>query len=310
MNTTEKADTAQHPDVSEISDLTEGLLPPSRSATIRRHLDGCALCADVHSSLEEIRGLLGTLPGPPRMPAEIAGRIDAALAAEALLDATTPETTRPVSRETTGATEAVSRETVPSAAPVPTARPSGGRPPAPRAATGPGRGRTRHRRRIAVLTGIAGSLVAVVCAYSLYALSQNGADTHGVAADTTVGTPLNTFSGESVEDRVESLLADGGPSVRAPKGERPESLSAEETGDVGAAQRNTDGTVPPCVVAGTGRQDAVLASERGEYEGAPAYLLVLPDQADGDRVQAYVVDASCTGSTPAKLLRTASYPKP
>ncbi|MFF9503284.1 hypothetical protein [Streptomyces sp. NPDC014656] len=305
MNTTEKADAAQHPDVSEISDLTEGLLSPSRSATVRRHLDGCALCADVRSSLEEIRGLLGTLPGPPRMPAEIAGRIDAALAAEALLDATAPESTRPVSRETTSAKPAVSRETVP---PAPKARPSGGRPPAPRAATGPGRGRTR--RRIAVLSGIAGSLVAAVCAYSLYALSQNGADTHGVAADTTTSTSLNTFSGESVEDRVESLLADGNPSARAPKADRPESLTAEETGNVGTAQRNSDGALPPCVLAGTGRQEAVLASERGEYEGASAYLLVLPDRTDGDRVQAYVVDASCTGNTPAKLLRTASYPKP
>ncbi|MFB7362793.1 hypothetical protein [Streptomyces hydrogenans] len=310
MNTTDKADTAQHPDVSEISDLTEGLLSPSRSATVRRHLDGCALCADVRSSLEEIRGLLGTLPGPPRMPAEIAGRIDAALAAEALLDATAPESTRPVSRETTDPADAVSRETVPPTSTAPTTRPSAGRPPAPRAATGPGRGRTRHRRRIAVLTGIAGSLVAAVCAYSLYALSQNGADTHGVAADTAASAPLSTFSGESVEDRIESLLGAGDPAVRAPKADRPESLAAQESGDLGTTQRNSDGTLPPCVLAGTGRQDAVLASERGEYEGTSAYLLVLPDRADGDRVQAYVVDADCTGNTPGKLLRTASYPKP
>ena len=88
---TSTTDTAGHPDVAEISDLTEGLLPPSRTADVRRHLDGCALCADVYASLEEIRGLLGTLPGPPRMPADIAGRIDAALAAEALLNATAPE---------------------------------------------------------------------------------------------------------------------------------------------------------------------------------------------------------------------------
>ncbi|MFJ8131288.1 hypothetical protein [Streptomyces hydrogenans] len=307
MNTTDKADTAQHPDVSEISDLTEGLLSPSRSATVRRHLDGCTLCADVRSSLEEIRGLLGTLPGPPRMPAEIAGRIDAALAAEALLDATAPESTRPVSRETTAPADAVSRETVPPAA---AARPSSGRPPAPRAATGPGRGRTRHRRRIAVLSGIAGSLVAAVCAYSLYALSQNGADTHGVASDTSAAAPLGTFSGEAVEDRVESLLGGGDPAVRAPKADRPESLAAQESGNVGTAQRNSDGALPPCVLAGTGRQDAVLASERGEYEGTSAYLLVLPDRTDGDRVQAYVIDADCTGNTPGKLLRTASYPKP
>ncbi|MFE5881962.1 hypothetical protein [Streptomyces hydrogenans] len=307
MNTTDKADTAQHPDVSEISDLTEGLLSPSRSATVRRHLDGCTLCADVRSSLEEIRGLLGTLPGPPRMPAEIAGRIDAALAAEALLDATAPESTRPVSRETTAPADAVSRET---ASPAVATRPSSARPPAPRAATGPGRGRTRHRRRIAVLSGIAGSLVAAVCAYSLYALSQNGADTHGVASDTSAAAPLSTFSGEAVEDRVESLLGGGDPAARAPKADRPESLAAQESGNVGTAQRNSDGALPPCVLAGTGRQDTVLASERGEYEGTSAYLLVLPDRADGDRVQAYVVDADCTGNTPGKLLRTASYPKP
>ncbi|MFE4645751.1 anti-sigma factor family protein, partial [Streptomyces sp. NPDC056730] len=97
---TSTTDTAQHPDVSEISDLAEGLLSPSRSAAVRSHLDGCALCADVHDSLEEIRGLLGTLPGPPRMPADVAERIDAALAAEALLDATAPDENGDVSRET------------------------------------------------------------------------------------------------------------------------------------------------------------------------------------------------------------------
>ncbi|MEW2556465.1 zf-HC2 domain-containing protein, partial [Streptomyces zhihengii] len=87
---TSSTDADRHPDVSEISDLTEGLLPPSRAAELRRHLDDCPLCADVHTSLEEIRGLLGTLPGAGRMPADVAGRIDAALAAEALLSATAP----------------------------------------------------------------------------------------------------------------------------------------------------------------------------------------------------------------------------
>lgn len=81
---------AGHPDVAEISDLAEGLLAPARSGEVRSHLDSCALCADVRSSLEEIRGLLGTLPGPSRMPADVAGRIDAALAAEALLETMEP----------------------------------------------------------------------------------------------------------------------------------------------------------------------------------------------------------------------------
>lgn len=60
--------TTEHPDVSEISDLTEGLLSPTRSVEVRAHLDGCSLCADVYESLEEIRGLLGSLPGPRACP--------------------------------------------------------------------------------------------------------------------------------------------------------------------------------------------------------------------------------------------------
>ena len=54
---TSTTDTAGHPDVAEISDLTEGLLTTARTADVRRHLDECELCADVHASLEEIRGL-------------------------------------------------------------------------------------------------------------------------------------------------------------------------------------------------------------------------------------------------------------
>ena len=69
---TSTTDTAGHPDVEEISDLTEGLLPDTRTAEVRQHLDGCELCADVHASLTEIRGLLGALPEPPRMPEDVA----------------------------------------------------------------------------------------------------------------------------------------------------------------------------------------------------------------------------------------------
>jgi hypothetical protein len=70
---TSTADQNAHPEVTEISDLTEGLLNPERGAAVRAHIAGCSLCADVQGSLEEIRNLLGTLPGPQRMPADIAG---------------------------------------------------------------------------------------------------------------------------------------------------------------------------------------------------------------------------------------------
>ncbi|MGW1013893.1 hypothetical protein ACWD4X_28110 [Streptomyces termitum] len=331
MTTTGKTDAVQHPDVSEISDLTEGLLPPSRSATVRRHLDGCLLCADVRTSLEEIRGLLGTLPGPPRMPSDIAGRIDAALAAEALLDATAPDSARPVPRETTPAgitptvphaappadtpssgttpSRTVSRETPRSSARPATDRPAG----RPAATTGPGRDRARRRNRIALLSGLAATVVALAGSFGLHALGQKDAST----ADSTravASAPRNdSFSGSPVEDRVHALLAE--ENAPAPKTEQPRSLAAEGGDTPGTARRHREAAaVPSCVLTGTGRTEGVLAAERGEYRGAPAYLLVLPDRTAADRVQAYVVDSSCAdtgaGNTPGELLLTTSYPRP
>ncbi|MFE0875110.1 hypothetical protein ACFW4X_09510 [Streptomyces smyrnaeus] len=81
----------EHPEVPEISALSEGILPVERQADLRAHLVECELCADVYASLEEIRETLGALPGPAPMPEDVANRIDAALAAEALLSATAPE---------------------------------------------------------------------------------------------------------------------------------------------------------------------------------------------------------------------------
>ncbi|MFB7411867.1 zf-HC2 domain-containing protein [Streptomyces sp. NPDC056202] len=317
-STAGRANTTQHPDVSEISDLTEGLLSPSRSAAVRRHLDGCPLCADVRTSLDEIRGLLGTLPGPPRMPAEIAGRIDAALAAEALLNATTQKSDAPVSRETSPVPAAAApADTSARAADRPAGR--GADRPAGRsgAATGPGRAGKPRRRRIALLSTLGAAFGAVVLGTSLY-LSQAGNLTAGgeagdtKKADTVAGAAVSPFSGSPVEDRVHALLSED-LSTGTPRAIGPESMSAQT--ESRAPQRNRDTAVPGCVLAGTGRSDAVLSHEQGEYQGKPAYLLVLTDPADSNRVQAYVVDATCaeqgsgSGSTDADLLFSGTYPR-
>ncbi|MFE0651557.1 hypothetical protein ACFVZH_23510 [Streptomyces sp. NPDC059534] len=309
-STAGRADTTQHPDVSEISDLSEGLLSPTRSSAVRRHVDGCSLCADVRSSLEEIRGLLGTLPGPPRMPAEIAGRIDAALAAEALLNSTSPESEAAVSRETS---RYPAETELPARAPSRVQdRPAG----SSRAATGPGRPGKPRRRRIALLSTLGAAFGAVILGTSLY-LSQTGNLTAGDTASDTkkadaASTALSPFSGAPVEDRVHALLADNG-AAKTPQGVGPESMSAEASS--AAPQRNRDDAVPGCVLAGTGRTDTVLGQERGEYQGVPAYLLVLPDPSDSTRVQAYVLDASCAGRTTdgggpaAEVLLHETYPR-
>ncbi|QGV79626.1 hypothetical protein [Streptomyces ficellus] len=305
---TSTTDTAQHPDVSEISDLTEGLLPPARTADVRAHVEGCALCADVRSSLEEIRGLLGTLPGPARMPADIAERIDAALAAEALLNATAPaEAEEHVSRET--ATASVAPEPAP--APVATDRPTdraadrpAGR---PRSATGPGRARPVRRRRTAVLGAVFG-VAALGVSVLLFQAVQPGDDPDGSrTADTAVSAPGNpTFSGTAVEDRVEALLTEK-PAASPRNEKQPPSVDNPSTMSTDEAV-----TVPPCIQAGTGRDDPAVAAQPGSYDGKPAYLVVLPHATEPSQVQAYVLDASCTTQRSAKadVLLSRAYPRP
>ncbi|WMX46084.1 anti-sigma factor [Streptomyces roseicoloratus] len=298
---TSTADTTQHPDVSEISDLTEGLLSPSRSAAVRLHLDGCPLCADVRASLEEIRGLLGTLPGPPRMPAEIAGRIDAALAAEALLNATAPGAVPDVSRETSPARPAP-------AAPA-SARPAG----RPSAASGPGRPRRARRRRVAALGAVFGAAALGLSLFFVQsgALNLGGAGDTDKRSDAAISAADSArFDGEPVPATVQALLQQNAGTFKVPQDQpAPESLTTE--GDDGQ-KRSLPVTLPDCVKAATGRGEAVLAFRQGEFQGMPAYLLVLPDTADGTRVQAYVVDASCAtggGKTEGTVLLQESVPR-
>ncbi|MGW0412054.1 hypothetical protein ACWDZX_12260 [Streptomyces collinus] len=308
-------DTAGHPDVAEISDLTEGILPSDRSTEVRRHLDACELCADVRASLEEIRGLLGTVPGPPRMPADVAGRIDAALAAEALLASTAPEALDPPvlvsdtekAGALTGAGVPVSRET-----PVPADRPAG----RPHAATGPGRkGRDRGRRRRTVALG------AVLTAALLGAGTLVMQSLHSGGSDTTAhGTPTSSagaFSGDSVRSQVKDLLAPQAGKQPSPHSKQPRSgVGTEQVTPTPAQSANTllqtQPSVPDCVRRAIHRDDNVLGAKTGTYAGKNAYLVVVPDSHDSAKVTAYVVDAACVDGKPATagtVLLQQSFPR-
>ncbi|MGX9886817.1 anti-sigma factor family protein [Streptomyces sp. NPDC002276] len=311
---TSTTDTAGHPDVAEISDLTEGLLPPSRTTEVRQHLDECELCADVHDSLEEIRGLLGTLPGPLTMPAEIATRIDAALAAEALLGATTPETlavptlvsaSRSVSGEDTGTH--VSRETS-----LPSDRPSG----RAHAATGPGRkDRSRSGRRGRIVLG-AVFTAAVLGAGSLF-LQSLGDHKTSEAGHGNPTSAADTFSKGKLESEVSDLLSTRTATSQGTSGSgRP--YKAETVPGNGEPSTKTliqpSDPIPTCIRQGINRgNEDVLGSKQGTYDGTAVYLVVLPDASDNSRVTAYIVDAACVGgqtSTPGKVLLTQSYAHP
>lgn len=286
---TSTTDTDGHPEVAEISALIEDILPPDRSAALRDHLTGCTLCADVHRSLEEIRALLGTLPGPVRMPEDIAGRIDAALAAEALVSAGTATTT--VSGMPDGspggstATDAdVSRETTPGL------RRPGGR---PAGSTGPGRGR-RRRLLGAMLAAACTAIAFTGGAVLIHSFTSQGTGTTPSASQTS---GIEAFSGVELPVRVHQLLASATPhsGAQATQG-NPMHLDMS--------------TVPACVLHGTGRSGEPLASTRGRYDGHDAYLLVLPHPSDPARVDAYVVDAACDvapSPAPGRLLSRHTY---
>ncbi|MEZ3180059.1 hypothetical protein KYY02_15600 [Streptomyces pimonensis] len=306
---TSMTDMAEHPDVTEISDLAEGLLPSARSADVRRHLDTCALCADVHASLKGIRDLLGTAPGPPRMPAEVAGRIDAALAAEALLHATTPKPEAEAAEEPAGTSPAspddepahVSRET-----PRPQDRPAG----RPRSATtGPGRkDRPRGgRRRVPVLGTM---FTVVVLGLGTVVLSSMNDGTGQDEGPETAAS--DTFFEGKLEKQVTDLLTQS-------QGKKEGSSTAHTFGsqsepDAVSPRAFKDPAVPKCVSDGIGRNDTALVTEKGTYKGRDAMLVVLPDVSDGTRVTAYLVEATCVDSpstaVTAKVLLKRSYTRP
>lgn len=71
-----------HLSMDEIADLGEGLLTDEQASAARDHLAGCVECSDRASALDATTSALKGL-GPVAMPADVAARIDAALAAEA-----------------------------------------------------------------------------------------------------------------------------------------------------------------------------------------------------------------------------------
>ncbi|MGW3977515.1 anti-sigma factor family protein [Streptomyces mirabilis] len=310
---TSTTDTAGHPDVAEISDLSEGLLPPSRTADVRRHLDECVLCADVYDSLEEIRGLLGTLPGPTRMPDDVAGRIDAALAAEALLSATAPDRetaeddSTDVSRETPLAgVSHTSGEPNPASL---TDRPSG----RPHAATGPGRSRRgrRGRRRVVVL----GTVFTAAALGLGTILVQSLGDGSGKSPQTvTQQGAKDTFSEGKLKTQVADLLAKNrSASTPSASPKRPWGVQSNDAGN-GSAGVDTLITptvqVPDCIQKGTGSTATILAAQQGTYQGTTVYLVVVPDASDSTKVTAYIVEAACVkqaSASPGELLLTHSY---
>ncbi|MEU1376855.1 zf-HC2 domain-containing protein [Streptomyces triculaminicus] len=317
--------TDEHPEVEEISALTEGVLPPARTADLREHLAACELCDDVRTSLTEIRDLLGTLPGPARMPADVAERIDAALAAEALLSATgpDPDPSADVSRETetaatapvAAATPHVSRETNRETS-RDTSRKAPDRPDGrPRVSTGPGRQRTgtagpRSRRGRRWRTALLGTAcAAAVIGVGSFFLTSGSVGDHHAASPRPTGNQASgptTLGFDELRTHVRDLLQTTKSGETAKGTETRGMKTSPET------LRDSGLTAPVCVQQGIGRPESALASRQEKYNGQDAYLVVLPHPGDDTLVDAYLVSSTCEGSSPSapgKVLANRTFPR-
>lgn len=76
-----------HLDYDVLADLAEGLLEADAAASVNAHLDTCADCRGRSADLADVSRILAEAP-VPSMPAELAERIDTAIAAESLSSAT------------------------------------------------------------------------------------------------------------------------------------------------------------------------------------------------------------------------------
>ncbi|MFH9665845.1 anti-sigma factor family protein [Streptomyces globisporus] len=321
---TPTADTAQHPEVSEISDLTEGLLAPSRTAEVQQHLAQCDLCSEIRDSLEEIRGLLGTMPDPEPMPEDIAARIDAALAAEAGPTPSTENEPVVVSRETTTG-EGVTRSRTATCSASVTGSATAPDRPAGRssAATGPGRPPGRRRRRTVVLGTAFGAAIIGMSVFFLQSLSPSDDASKSVSDGgvTAADSSAPAYADGTLEAQVRDLLGDKAsrqsPGVKKVPPEADTKSSSEALTPEAEPSRSPMKApvvaVPSCVQKATGRTTPALALEEGTYRGTDAYLVVLPHTSDSSRVQAYVVASSCVDTAPessGQLLLTRSYNRP
>jgi len=305
-------DSSGHPDVEAISEYVEDLLPPEAAAELAAHLSGCPDCLETRDALDEIRCLLGETE-TPRLPSDIADRIDAALAAEARTGTAAPAADAAEPAAHSGSSSSSGRPL--SGASTAPPRSTGATGPAGRR---PGRGAAARRLRRAALgiaalavVGFLGSVVLHPGTNTNSASSSSAVGQGGVSLPVVGAATPQTFTAAGFTAQIQGLLQ---PATGDSK--HPLSMGTGETpaGTDSASAGIEQLAVPGCVlgaVARTGQQP--LTAALGSYHGDPVYALVYPDTKDpAHSVDAYLVDRSCSApsgsSSPVLLQQTVPRP--
>ncbi len=260
--------TAAHLDYDTLADLAEGLLADSRAASADAHLADCAECRGRSAEIADVTRLLADAPMPP-MPAELASRIDDALAAEAAASS------HVVSLESRRGRR---RIRILSAAAATVVVVGGGALVGHSLLTGPvsSENGAAQSQPIQDRTGSAAARPP-----GASALKGSGGGATGAGGGHLALRSGTDYTDARLGDQISAQLAQG------------ESRSAEDLAPeqlTGCVRRVTQGKMP-------------LLVDLARYEGRSATVIVLPGTGS-DRLDVWIVRPTCSASDPALIKHT------
>ena len=278
-----------HIDLDALASLSEGLLDSTEAESARRHLRGCSTCAARAEALSELSAALRRASDaePPPIPAWVARRLDAALAAEAGSDGLAaergPDLTAPSGPEP---------DHVPSIADARQRRQRG---------RGPGNRVLRPLGAAAAACVLAGGGYAVFRAAAPSATGTAASAAHRPAATATARNRANPLipgsqapvSGPTSPDLIHSsidyqpgqLQAQVESVLRQTSGERHNGGTSQHFAQLPANLRG-------CVQRVVGDQQPTLVDE-ASYRGQPATVIVTP-KANGPGGDVWVAGPGCS----------------
>jgi hypothetical protein len=300
-----------HPDADTLAACREGLLGRRRSARIRGHLARCSRCASLDRELTAVTTLLASAPAP-KIPDQLAARLDSVLAAESAARAR---------GESPAANGVPATDAIPAAMGA-TASPADGQA-APRGQAGPRPGQPRSTRpvrpwRVTALRAASVTAVLLVIAGGGYGVSRllQGGNSGGSASSSAGSknspaiqngpavprTGGDTGAGSS---RAGLMIPAGGVSlVHSGTNYQPGQLAAQAKAVLARRPAQSGGqsasSVPSTTLAGcvrlfAGIERPILVDE-ASYRGQPATIIMrAPAGARPGHVWVVVPNCSAAG---------------
>lgn len=264
----------EHIDIEVLADYAEGLLDSAESARVSRHLAECAACTEQYAALGDVSAYLSALP-PPAMPADVATRIEAAIAEESR------------ARSAQSAPAGAGPDDVATVVPL----------------------RSRSRRWIAPLTAAAAAVVVVGGGFAI--VKQTTSSDSGAPTDTNAqSAPSQELRKPAVPDMVDS----GTHYTDAALGSQVNSVVKDSQSGTGAMRPKSGRETPPpslpasisgCVERISGKVgSSPMLVDHGTYDGREVKVLVFKKSGSPARYDVWIVGSGCSADADGVVTHT------